>query len=65
MMVEGLREYHEEVKAGHFPTQQNTYPINEAELARFYEAEERKRAQNQSNHFSENHNEKLNAAVNA
>ncbi|KAJ2959946.1 hypothetical protein NQZ79_g4724 [Umbelopsis isabellina] len=65
MMVEGMREYHEEVKAGLFPTQQNTYPINEAELARFFEGEEQRKAQNQSNHSSENHSEKLKAAVNA
>jgi RNA binding exosome subunit len=65
MMVEGMREYHEEVKAGLFPTPQNTYPINEAELSRFFEGEEQRKAQNQSNHSSDNHTEKIKAVVNA
>ncbi|KAI8580817.1 hypothetical protein K450DRAFT_234732 [Umbelopsis ramanniana AG] len=37
IMVDGLKKYHEEVKSRAFPAKENTYPINEAELARFFE----------------------------
>jgi len=39
IIVEGLKKYHEEVKSGAFPAKENTYPINEAELERFFAQE--------------------------
>jgi hypothetical protein len=45
-MVEGLKQYHADVKAGTFPAKENTYPINEAELARFFAEMTDKKADN-------------------
>lgn len=36
-MVNALKEYHDEVKAGTFPAPQNTYAIEQHQLDKFYE----------------------------
>lgn len=46
-MVDGLKKYHEEVKSRAFPAKENTYPINEAELARFFEQQAAEKKDNE------------------
>jgi 3-methyl-2-oxobutanoate hydroxymethyltransferase len=47
IMVDGLKKYHEEVKSRAFPAKENTYPINEAELARFFEQQAAEKKDNE------------------
>jgi 3-methyl-2-oxobutanoate hydroxymethyltransferase len=39
IVTSALKEYHEEVKTRQFPAPQNTYPIDQTQLNKFWEQE--------------------------